>query len=196
MQEHLPNAALVFDRFHIVKLTNEAINEVRRGIKRTLDLTGRKAIKGERYLLLRGRENLSVAQQPTLEEALKLNEPLSQAYYLKEDQRELWKQPTYAEASSYLQDWICRTLRVELQPIRRLAETLLMHAKNILNYYLHPITSGKMEGINNKTERLTRVAYGHRNSEFLHLRILFQTLRRLITALTSWMNLFSSVKRS
>lgn len=172
VQEHLPNAALVFDRFHVVKLANEAIDEVRRGIQRTLDLTGRKAIKGKRYLLLRGREKLSVEQQPTLEEALKWNEPLSQAYYLKEELRELWKQPSYAEASSYLQDWICRAMRVELQPIRRLAKTLLMHAKNILNYYLHPITSGKMEGINNKIGRLTRVAYGYRDSEFLHLKIL------------------------
>ena len=62
--------------------------------------------------------------------------------------------------------------RAELQPIRRLAKTLLMHAKFILNYYLHPITSGKMEGINNKIGRLTRVAYGYRDHEFLHLRIL------------------------
>ncbi len=172
VQEHLPQAALVFDRFHIIKLANEAIDEVRRGIQRTLDLTGRRAIKGKRYLLLRGREKLTAEQQPTLEEALKWNEPLSQAYYLKEELRELWNQPSHAEATSYLQAWICKAMRVELQPIRRLAKTLLMHAKLILNYYLHPITSGKMEGINNKIGRLTRVAYGYRDHEFLHLRIL------------------------
>jgi transposase len=171
VQEHLPDAALVFDRFHIVKLANDAIDEVRRGIQRTLELTGRKAIKGKRYLLLLGRENLTPEQQPSLEEALEWNEPLSLAYYLKEELRELWNQPSHAEAASYLQAWACKALRVELQPIRRLAKTMLMHAKSILNYFHHPITSGKMEGINNKIGRLTRVAYGYRDTEFLYLKI-------------------------
>jgi transposase len=172
VQEHLPEAALVFDRFHIVKLANQAIDEVRRGIQRTLELTGRKAVKGKRYLLLRGREKLSAEQIPSLEEALKWNEPLSQAYYLKEELRELWNQPSHAEATTYLQAWVCKALSLGLQPIRRLAKTLLMHARSILNYFHHPITSGKMEGINNKIGRLTRMAYGYRDREFLLLRIL------------------------
>jgi transposase len=171
VQEHLPKAAVVFDRFHIVKLANEAIDEVRRGLQRTLDLLGKKAIKGKRYLLLRGKENLAVEQKSALEEALKWNEPLSKAYYLKEELRELWNQPSHHEASVYLQNWILRARFSGLTPFERLAITLLTHAKSILNYFLHRITSGKMEGINNKIGRLTRLAYGYRDTEFLHLKL-------------------------
>ena len=171
VQEHLPKAALVFDRFHIVKLANEAIDEIRRGIQRTLELTGRQAIKGKRYLLLRARENLSEDQRPALEEALQWNEPLSKAYYLKEELRELWLQPGHQAAAAHLQTWIITAMGTGLAPLKRLASTLLTHAKSILNYFIHPITSGKMEGINNKIGRLTRLAYGYRDIEFLHLKL-------------------------
>tara|TARA_R110002124_G_C8870031_1_gene507683 strand:+ start:394 stop:1263 length:870 start_codon:yes stop_codon:yes gene_type:complete len=169
--EHLPEAAVVFDRFHIVKLANEAIDEVRRGIQRTLDLVGHKAIKGTRYLLLRGKENLSEDQRPLLAEALKWNEPLSLAYYLKEDLRKLWEQPSHQAATEYLQGWILRAMSTDMQPIKRLAKTMLLHAKGILNYFHFPITSGMLEGINNKVDRLKRIAYGYRDKDFLHLRI-------------------------
>jgi transposase len=171
VQEHLPKAALVFDRFHIVKLANESIDEVRRGIQNTLDLTGRKAVKGKRYLLLHAKENLKADAKAQLDEALKWNEPLSKAYYLKEDLRELWSQPGHAEACVYLQAWIVRARHSGLRPFERLALTLLAHAKSVLNYFHHRITSGKMEGINNKVGRLTRMAYGYRDTEFLHLKI-------------------------
>ena len=81
--KHLPGALLVADRFHIIKLMNEKIDELRRSLQREATIMGRAAIKGTRYLLLRGRENLRPEQLPQLEEALKLNEPLSIAYYLK-----------------------------------------------------------------------------------------------------------------
>ncbi len=157
---------------HIIKLANKAIDEVRRGLQRTLDLIGCKAIKGTRYLLLRGKENLTPEQQPTLAEALQWNEPLSQAYYLKEELRELWQQPDHASAASALQAWICKAMSTDLGPMKRLAKTLLSHAKGVLGYFIHPISSGMMEGINNKIGRLTRRAYGYRDTLFLHLRIL------------------------
>jgi transposase len=81
---------LVFDRFPIVKLVNTAIDETRRGIQRLLDTTGRKFLKGKRYLLLRGKNNLTPEQTAELEEALKFNEPLFHAHYLKEELRALW----------------------------------------------------------------------------------------------------------
>jgi len=87
INEHLPDAALVFDHFHIIKLANEKIDEIRRGLQRTLEITGQKFIKGTRYLLLYGRENLPPDKLPKLEEALAYNEPLSKAYYLKEELR-------------------------------------------------------------------------------------------------------------
>lgn len=170
--EHLPKAVLVFDRFHIVKLVNEAVDEVRRGIARVLDLTSRKFIKGKRYLLLRAREEVAPEDEPSLKEALKWNEPLSEAYYLKEELRELWCYSSRAPAERFLRSWIIRAGATELAPFKRLAKTLERHFENILSYYEHPITSGKMEGTNNKIGRLTRLAFGYRDTEFLFLRIL------------------------
>lgn len=171
VQQHLPKAALVFDRFHIVKLANEAIEQVRRGVQNTLDLLGRKAIKGKRFLLLRAKEKLRQDAKEQLAEALEWNQPLSKAYYLKEELRELWNQPDHAQACGYLQEWLLRASHSGLAPFERLARTLLTHARGILNYWHHPITSGRMEGINNKIGRLTRLAYGYRDNEFLHLKI-------------------------
>jgi transposase len=171
INEHLPDAVLVFDHFHIIKLANEKIDEIRRGLQRTLELTGQKFIKGTRYLLLYGRENLPPDKLPKLEEALAYNEPLSKAYYLKEELRQLWGQPGKDAAQKHLQDWILKAYATGIQPLKKLANTLLNHARQILSYFDHPISSGIMEGINNKIGRLTRMAYGYRDVDFLHLRI-------------------------
>jgi len=171
INEHLPDAVLVFDHFHIIKLANEKIDEIRRGLQRTLELTGQKFIKGTRYLLLYGKENLPPEQRPKLEQALAYNEPLSKAYYLKEELRQLWSQPSKAAAQQYLQDWILKAYATASQPIKQLANTMMTHARQILSYFDYPISSGIMEGLNNKIGRLTRMAYGYRDVEFLHLRI-------------------------
>jgi len=171
INEHLPGAAIVFDHFHIIKLANEKIDEIRRGLQRTLELDGQKFIKGTRYLLLYGKENLPPEKRPKLEEALAYNEPLSKAYYLKEELRQLWSQPGKDAALKHLQDWILKAYATGIQPLKKLAKTLLTHARQILSYFDHPISSGIMEGINNKIGRLTRMAYGYRDIDFLHLRI-------------------------
>jgi len=171
INEHLPGAAIVFDHFHIIKLAHEKIDEIRRGLQRTLELDGQKFIKGTRYLLLYGNENLPPEKRPKLEEALAYNEPLSKAYYLKEELRQLWSQPGKDAALKHLQDWILKAYATGIQPLKKLANTLLTHARQILSYFDHPISSGIMEGINNKIGRLTRMAYGYRDIDFLHLRI-------------------------
>ncbi|MBK8093720.1 MAG: ISL3 family transposase [Verrucomicrobiaceae bacterium] len=171
INEHLPDAAIVFDHFHIIKLANEKIDEIRRGLQRTLELTGQKFIKGTRYLLLYGRENLPPDKRPKLEEALAYNEPLSKAYYLKEELRQLWNQPGKEAAQKYLQEWILKAYATAIGPLKQLANTMLTHARQILSYFDHPISSGIMEGLNNKIGRLTRLAYGYRDVDFLHLRI-------------------------
>lgn len=171
INEHLPGATLVFDHFHIIKLANEKIDEIRRGLQRTLELAGQKFIKGTRYLLLYGRENLPPEKRPKLEEALAYNEPLSKAYYLKEELRQLWSLPGKHAAQEHLQQWVLKAYATGVQPLKKLANTLMNHARQILSYFDHPISSGIMEGINNKIGRLTRMAYGYRDVDFLHLRI-------------------------
>jgi transposase len=96
VREHLPGAVHVFDHFHVVKLFNEKLTALRRQLyHRAGDADERKVLKGTRWLLLKNPENLEEGrdERQRLEEALRLNEPLATAYYLKEDLRQIWSQP-------------------------------------------------------------------------------------------------------
>lgn len=91
--KNLPNASIVFDHFHIIKLFNDKLSNLRRGLFReATDLLKKNVLKGTRWLLLTGQENLDDERNEgaRLQEALKLNEPLAVAYYMKEDLRRLW----------------------------------------------------------------------------------------------------------
>jgi transposase len=98
-------------------------------------------VKGTRYLLLYSKENLPPDKLPKLEEALAYNEPLSKAYYLKEELRQLWNQPGKEAARKYLQEWILKAHTTAIQPLKQLAKTMLTHARQILSYFDHPISS-------------------------------------------------------
>ncbi len=174
--KNLPGAVHIADRFHIIKLMNEKIDELRRALQREADIMGRKAIKGTRYLLLRGRENLHPNQLPKLEEALKLNEPLSLAYYLKEALRQLWCFNDIRKMTAFFDDWCCRVAEIGIPLLVSLAKTFRRFRSSIINAWTYPISNGKIEGINNKIGAMQRLHYGLRDFNFLSLRIL--TLHR------------------
>jgi transposase len=170
--EHLPGAVVVFDRFHIMKLMNEKLDELRRALMREASGLSQQVIKGTRYLLLRRAKNLEPEQLPKLAEALKLNEPLSQAYYLKEELGLLWEQPSRAAMEDFLRQWCARAIGTGIALLRQMAKTLLVHASGILSWWEHRLSSGKMEGVNNKIKTLTRQAYGYRDEAFFILKLL------------------------
>lgn len=169
---NLPGALLVADRFHVIKLMNERIDQLRRALQREADIMGRRAIKGTRYLLLRGRENLDPARLPELQEALRLNEPLSIAYYLKEELRHLWNLRSISQMSALFDDWCRRAATAGIPLLASLARTLQAFRSAILNHWVYPISNGKIEGINNKIGAMQRLHYGLRDFHFLSLRIL------------------------
>lgn len=123
-----------------------------------------------------GKENLSPERLPDLEAALKLNEPLSIAYYLKEELRMLWSYRKIEEMAVFLDDWIKRAMESGIALLATFAKTLLAIRSAILNSAKHPISNGKLEGINNKIGAMQRVHYGLRDFHFLSLRLL--TLHR------------------
>ena len=175
VMESLPDAAIVFDRFHVVKLMNEKITQIRRQLFRELTSPlEKKAIKGTRWILLKNPENLDESrdEKQRLDEALRLNKPLATAYYLKEDLRQLWSQPDKETARKVIDDWITRAEASEIRPLQVMARTLASHRFGILAYYDHPISSGPIEGTNNKIKTLKRQAYGYRDTEFFKLRIM------------------------
>jgi len=129
-------------------------------------------IKGTRFLLLRNPENLQKDQIPKLDEALKLNEPLLLAWYLKEELRELWNQPSRQKMAAFLKDWCLKAEQTAIGQLIKMAKTLRTHASGILAYAKHPITSGKLEGINNKIKTLTKRSYGFHDENFFILKLL------------------------
>jgi len=172
---HLPGAALIFDRFHVIKLYNEKLTGLRRAMYRELEDTMEKEVlKGTRWLLLKRPENLDASRKESerLEEALRLNKPLATAYYLKEELSELWEQEDRESAEALLMEWITFAESSGIRMLKDFAKTLRFHAFGILGWYDYPISTGPLEGTNNKIKTMKRQAYGFRDSEFLKLKIL------------------------
>jgi transposase len=171
---HLPEAVLVFDRFHVVKLFNEKLSNLRRELYRTLkDGLEKDVLKGARWLLLKRPENLDASrnEHQRLEEALRLNAPLATAYYLKEELGEFWEQDSQEEAEAFLLDWILRAESSGIRILHQFARTLRFHAHGLLAYYDYEISTGPLEGVNNKIKTMKRQAYGFRDHQFLILKI-------------------------
>jgi transposase len=171
--EHLPKAAVVFDRFHVVKLYNEKLSDLRRQVQNGAEAMAKKVLKGTRWLLLKNPENLDDTkdEQARLEEALRLNQPLATAYYLKEDLRQFWEQPDKATARRFLRDWIARAEASGITMLQKFAHRLKVYRFGLLAWYDHPISTGPLEGTNNKIKTLQRRAYGYRDQQYFTLRI-------------------------
>ena len=134
----------------------------------------KEVLKGTRWLLLKNPENLDAEkdEKRRLEEALALNQPLAVAYYLKEDLRRFWEQPGKRFATAFLNDWLRRAEASGVKMLQQMAKTLAAHRSGLLAYYDARITSGPMEGTNNKIKTMKRQAYGFRDREFFKLKIL------------------------
>ena len=169
--DQLPDAAIVFDRFHITKLMNEKLDDLRRAMVAEASGLMKKTVKGLRYLLLMRRENVDEDKLPRLDEALKHNEPLFTAYLLKEALILLWEQPTYARMKSFLHQWCAWALESGIRQMTQMAKTLLTHKSGILSWWKHRINNGRMEGINNKIKTLLRQTYGLRDERYFVLRL-------------------------
>ena len=174
VRENLPQAALVYDRFHVVKLLNEKLSDLRRELHReATDQLEKQVLKGTRWLLLKNPENLDDAngERRRLEEALKLNHSLATAYYLKEDLRQFWDQTDRQAAERFLMHWLRKAEASGVRMLKDFARTLAYHRKGLLAWYDYPISTGPLEGTNNKIRALTRQAYGFRDIEYFILQL-------------------------
>ncbi len=171
---HLTKAVIVFDHFHVIKLFNDKLSGLRRALYHRATADQKKVLKGARWLLLKNPENLDAAkdEMSRLEEALALNKPLATAYYMKEDLRRFWEQPGKRFATAFLNDWLRRAEASGIRMLQQMAETPAAHRSGLLAYYDAMITSGPMEGTNNKIKTMKRMAYGVRDPEFFKLKIL------------------------
>jgi len=175
VHDNLPQAVHVFDHFHVIKLFNEKLSALRRQLYHQASSDEqRKLLKGRRWLLLKNPENLDEDRHELqrLEDALRLNKPLATAYYLKEDLRQIWSQPNKRTARRVLRDWLARARASGIWLLMQFADTLEDHQEGVLNYYHYPISTGPLEGTNNKIQLMKRQAYGFRDQAFFKQKIL------------------------
>jgi len=174
VRTNLPNAIIVFDHFHVIKYFNDKLSELRRKLyNETKNYLHAQILKGTRWLLLKNPENLDQGrnEREHLEEALRINKPLATAYYLKEDLRQLWKQESKEVAETFLENWIDKARSSGINMLIKFSNTLSAHRSGILAYYDYPISTGPLEGTNNKIKTMQRQAYGYRDKEFFKLKI-------------------------
>lgn len=166
VREHAPNAQLLFDRFHIVRHLNEAVDAVRRQLWRQLVSKERVAVKGTRWLLLKNPWNLTNDQKERLSTLVRWNTPLVRAWYLKEAFQLFWayKQPKRAE--EYLTKWMRSAVRSRLEPFKKFVHMLRSHLDGVLAWTKARVSNGAVEGMNNKIKSISHRSFGFRTAEY------------------------------
>jgi len=172
--ENIPDAAHVTDPFHVVKLFNDKLTQLRRDLyNEATDIEKKNVLKGSRWILLKNPENLrdELAERQRLNDAIELNKPLATAYYLKEELRQMWSQGSKTAAASFIMSWIVRAEQSGVKIIADFAQTIWKHFTSILAHYDFPISTGILEGTNNKIKTLLKRAYGYRDKEYFTLKL-------------------------
>jgi transposase len=165
----------ILDRYHIMAKMNQAIDEVRAEEAKRLKQKGEKPVlKHARWCLLKRPENLTERQTEKLSELLKCNLKAVRAYLLREDFQRFWDYRSPFWAKRFLKEWCTRTMRSKIEPMKKVARTLRSHEALILNWFRAQgaLSSGVVEGLNNKVKLTMRKSYGFRTSEAIELALL------------------------
>jgi transposase len=181
IQEKCSEALHILDRFHIVAKMNKALDEVRGAETRRMQREGRDPVLNKsRWLLLKRGENLGHEQYFRLRDLLRYNLKTVRAYLLKEAFQQLWDYNSPAWAGRFLDEWCRQTMRSRVAPMKKIARSLRHHRELILNYFRAGklISSGVVEGLNNKAKVTLRKSYGFRTYRMLQLA-LYHSLRKL-----------------
>ncbi len=179
--ERLTGAVHVLDRFHIMQKFGQALDEIRAEEAQRLKRDGYEGVlTHSRWCLLKRPANLTENQTVKLAELLKYNLRSVRAYLLREDFQRFWEYVSPTWAGKFLDQWCTRTMRSQIEPLKKVARTLRNHRELILNWFhaRGEISAGAVEGLNNKVKLVTRKSYGFRTAEVTKLA-LFHNLGRL-----------------
>ena len=172
--KHAPDAAILFDKFHVVSHLGEALDQVRKSEYTRLAGKDRQFIKGQKYTLLSNRANLTLDGRRSLAKLLQANRRLNIAYLLKESFGQLWDYRSEAGARRFFDHWKQAFKWQRLPPYQKFARMIDRHWEGIAAYCQpqNKVPLGFVEGLNNKIRVLQRRAYGLRDEEYLRLKIL------------------------
>jgi transposase len=171
---HAPQAAILFDKFHVMRHLGEALDQVRKSEYARLTGQDRRFIKGQKYTLLSRRENLTLEGRRALKTLLAANKRLNTAYLLKESFGQLWSYEREGWARRFFENWRASLKWQRLKPYEKFAEMIDRHWDGIAAYCQpeNKVSLGFVEGLNNKIRVIQRRAYGLRDEEYLRLKIL------------------------
>ncbi len=171
---HAPQAAILFDKFHIMRHLGAALDQVRKSEYARLSGKDRRFIKGQKYTLLSRRENLTLKGRRSLKLLLAANQRLNTAYVLKESFGQLWDYEHEGWARRFFENWRASLKWQRLGSYQRFAETIDRHWDGIAAYCKpeNKVSLGFVEGLNNKIRVVQRRAYGLRDREYLRLKVL------------------------
>jgi transposase len=166
--EASPQATIIFDRFHVQRLAQEAVDEVRRTeVRESRGTEGAKLLKRTRWLLLKNPWNLTNLEGEKLAQLQHTNKPIYRAYMLKEGLAGILDGLDVDIARVKLQDWIGWAKRSRLEPFKKLAHTVQEHFEGILAYIPLRLNNGRTEGTNGKIRTITRRSYGFHSASNL-----------------------------
>ena len=174
VQQHCPQAEVVYDLFHVVaRFGRDVVDRVRVDQANTLrdQPAARQVIKRSRWLLLRNHHNLKDNQHVRLDELLAANAPLARVYLLKTELKEIWYAPSVREGARRWRRWYRMAIESQLAPAIHFARRLKKYLRGILASAIYPMNSSILEGVNNKMKVIKRMAYGFRDSAYFFLKI-------------------------
>lgn len=175
LSEQCPNATVIFDHFHIIaRYGHEVIDRVRVDAANRYrdDPVQRKVIKGSRWLLLRNPESISrIEDRHRLDELLAANHEIATVYIMKDQLNQMWTHSDPVAARAWWYQWYRMAIESGIAPLIRFARNLATHLEGLVAYARYRLTTGVLEGMNNKIKVIKRVAYGFRDDEYFFLRI-------------------------
>jgi len=172
--KNAPQAGILFDKFHVMRHLNEALDKVRKREYGRLTGRSREYIKGQKYMLLSRWEHLNSDGRESLKKLLKANKRLHTAYLLKESFGQLWGYKREGWARRFFENWRCALKWQRLKPYEEFAKMIDRHWDGIAAFCQleNKVSLGFVEGLNNKIRVIQRRAYGLRDEEYLRLKVL------------------------
>lgn len=173
--EQCPQARVIFDHFHVIaRYGHEVIDRVRVDAANRYrdDPFQRRLIKGSRWLLLRNPESITQQhERRQLDNLLEANRELALVYVMKDQLNQLWTHTDRIAARAWWYQWYRMAIDSGIKPLVRFARNLSVHVEGLIGYTRYRLTTGILEGMNNKIKVIKRVAYGFRDDEYFFLRI-------------------------
>lgn len=173
VEEVLPSADIVFDRFHVQKHLGEAVDKVRRQEHRELSAAGNLILKGSKYLWLKTHEDMRLKASRELRALLVQDLQTGTAWALKENFDRFWSYRQWGRACRFVHHWMESAFATGLGPLAKAAEMIGHHAEGILNFIFHRITNAASEGINSTIQNLKHAARGLPAFKTFRIRVLF-----------------------